>query len=225
MKKKIFLAIAFATAIFCSDLYGQATTVFRREVEIGGEVRFGTPYFQLFGSRFGNKDFSVWTQLDVIDKKSGLGLSVYHLGDFNFSTPTNFWGVDILYSKDLGRNYSMTAFFEYAYFDNFPDMQGIVPAIIFTRKGWVDATCSVVYVYYPRQQEDKHQFTTKGELSKEIFSGVSVRVDAWYDNLYQDHFFGAVGTTIDLTRGFSFKYDVLWKNQKFESMFRIVKNF
>jgi hypothetical protein len=223
MKTKILAIIA--TVLMSLNSGMAQSTIFGREVTVGGEIRVGTPFFQLFGSRFGESDFSLWTQLDVTDTKSGFGFSVYHLGDFNFNTPTNFWGVDVVKSWQIGEKYSMLALLEYAYFDNFPDMQGFAPAVIVNRKGWVDAEISLCYVYFLRQITNQHQQTIKLELSKEVLSGLSFRIDGWYDNLYQDHWFGAVGATVDLTQGFAFKVDGLIKNNTIRPIFRIVKHF
>lgn len=205
-----------------------------REVTVGGESRFGTPYFQVFGARLGEKDFSAWMQLDITDKKSGVVVSAYHLGDFNFQTPTNFWGLNVKYSTaredEEEEGLSALVLLEYFYFDNFPNKQGVNPLLMLNYKGWVNVSLAGCYAYFPKQEKNKHQQTARVEISKEVFTGVSFRVAGWYDNLYQNHFFWAPGVTIDLTGGYAFKFDGLFKfndetKKKFSPIFRVVKNF
>ena len=222
MKRNVIL-MAIAIVVTVGNATAQQS-LFGREGKVGGELRFGTPYFQLFGAKLGESEFSAWVQLDITDTQSGIIFSAYHLGDFVPSTPTNFWGLDVIYPRVLNEKYSITALVECFYFSHFPDMQGVNPSVIVTRKGLVDVTASVLWVYFPRQAIDQHQFATKVEFSKEVLPGLSFRTIGWYDNLYGGCFWVA-GTTVDLTGGYLFKFDGLMKNEKFTPIIRVIKVF
>lgn len=178
------------------------------ELTLSGEVRTGSGYAPLFGSKLSD-DWSLYYMLDL-QHKSGFGLGAYRMTDFNATGMGKVAFFDAYWSGKLSKNLSLYAAVEYGFFDNIREYDFLCPYLmLFWDAKVVNVTLAPMYNYYLKTEP--HEFIFKGQVSREVIKGTTLELSGWYHSELDKHFYGSIGINQKLPKNLYLQVDYLRK--------------
>ena len=205
---RIFIVVVFT--IMASLVNAQSLT---EDVTVSGAVQVGGNYWDLLGIH-ATENVALYTTV-MAQHKSGFGAAYFAYDDFSKEEMGRIRFFDALYTHTW-ENVSLYSAFEYVYYDNWHDGECVMPyAIVTLSNGTWAYEVAPMFTYFPHFDEDQCEFTAYAKVKKNIFKDVDLHATVWYDNIYKDHFYGAIGAQLSLPKDFYISCNALYKDKEF----------
>ena len=208
MKKfKFIFVVVFA---FMASVANAQLT---KDITVSGVIQVGGNYSELLGIH-STKNVALYTTV-MAQHKSGFGVAYFAYDDFSKEEMGRVRFFDALYTK-VWENFFLYSAFEYVYYDNWHDGECVMPYAIltYTQGTWAYEVAPML-TYFPHFDEDKVEFTTYVKLKKNILKDIDLHATVWYDNVYKDHFYGAIGARLSLPKNFYVSCNALYRDDEF----------
>ena len=205
MKKfRLILVSIFSLVAVCVN--SQSLT---KDFTVNGTLQTGANYLPLLGIH-GSKNMALYTDLMAFHK-SGFGVAYFAYDDFSKEETGRIRFVDAAYTGSWN-NFSLYSAFEYVWYDNWSDGESVMPYAILTYapNSWSYEVAPML-TYFPHFSENKYEFTAYAKVTKTVLKDVDIHATVWYDNVYEDHFYGAVGLKVNLPSNFYIMGNLLYK--------------
>lgn len=208
MKKFRFIFVV-VFAFMASVANAQLT----KDVTVSGAIQVGGNYWDLLGIH-ATENVALYTTV-MAQHKSGFGAAYFSYDDFSKEEMGRIRFFDALYTH-AWENVFLYGAFEYVYYDNWHDGECIMPyAIVTLTHGTWAYEVAPMLTYFPHFDEDKVEFTAYAKVKKNIFKDIDLHATVWYDNIYKDHFYGAIGAQLKLPKDFYVSCNALYKDREF----------
>jgi len=205
---RIFIVVVFT--IMASMVNAQSLT---KDVIVSGAIQVGGNYWDLLGIH-ATENIALYTTV-MAQHKSGFGVAYFAYDDFSKEEMGRIRFFDALYTH-AWENVSLYSAFEYVYYDNWHDGECVMPyAIVTLTSGTWAYEVAPMLTYFPHFSEDNYEFTCYAKVKKNIFKDIDLHATVWYDNIYKDHFYGAIGAQLSLPKDFYIGCNALYKDDEF----------
>ncbi len=209
MKKVIFIFVVVFASL-ASVVNAQSLT---KDVTVSGAIQVGGNYWDLLGIH-ATENVALYTTV-MAQHKSGFGAAYFAYDDFSKEEMGRIRFFDALYAYSW-ENLSLYSAFEYVYYDNWHDGECVMPyAIVTLTSGSWAYEVAPMLTYFPHFDENKYEFTAYAKVKKNLFKDIDLHLTVWYDNIYEDHFYGAAGIQLRLPKDFYVACNTLYKDNEF----------
>lgn len=196
--KKLVIIFVLLVSVFGVASAQSDSAIFEKRFSVSGSASIGSAHFSLFGANVSDK-IAYQASLYLQDK-SGLGVGVWRMDDFDKGSYARLTMFDLYYAKSWN-NFSLNATVEYGKYDEASDGDYLCPFAIVSYSG-VYATYSVLPIYAYYFETHHHQFVLKGTISRELFKGFSINGSVWYNSDAVTSVYAGVGAMLKLPKGF-----------------------
>ena len=205
--KVLFMAMLLVAT---GSVYSQETGL-TKDFTVNGCLQIGSNYAELLGIKCSD-NFALYTEFSAFHK-SGIGVAYYAYDDFSSEETGRVRFADLAYANQWG-NFSLYAASEYGWYDNWHDGQWLMEYAICTYSlGTWAFEVAPMFMYFPNFSEGQYEFMAYGKVTKTFFNDWDVYATIWYDNIYQDHVYGAIGTKVRFPGNFYLGGNLLYKDR------------
>ena len=207
--KNVFLVMAFT--IMATNITAQKN--FTNDVIVSGAIEIGGNYWEQFG-RHATGNVALYSEIYAVHK-SGFGIAYFAYDDFSTEKIGRLRLFDAFYSYTW-ENAALYTALEYISYDNWHDGVSIMPYTIATLSyGTWSYEVAPMLICFPHFDQNKYEFIAYGKIKKNILRDIDIHATLWYDNMYEKHFYGAVGAELNLPKDWYIKTNLLYRDEKF----------